>query len=242
MLDLEGLTNKALGKAASYIDAKFPSLGIAGKVLGDTVSKAGNVVNSLMPDNTGFTTAEGYHWAGLSKAEINAHYRNLHALGVQQKEYYIIRFKPYRNSVLRNIPIIENELSGWLATEVDWPLLNVESDSKKIGNYNLNYATGRQAPEINITMIETKDCLVMQSILQMRNTIFPQDGTFGLPSEYSLWVEMYLYGREQGIAYPKSATRALCYISQASLNTSASEGGALTIPLSFTPSRPFMNT
>lgn len=241
MLDLEGLKNKALGKAASYIDAQFPSLGIAGKILGDGYSKIGQVADALMPDS-GFMTPEGYHWAGLSKAEITAHYRNLHALGVQQKEYYIIRFKPFRNSVLKNIPLIENDLSGWLATDVSWPVLQVDSESKKIGNYNLNYATGRQAPDINITMIETTESLVLQSIMQMRNAMFRQDGTFGLPSEYSLWVEMYLYGRNQGIAYPKTACRSLCYISQATLEASASDPGALTIPLSFTPSRPFMNT
>ena len=234
MLDLEGLANKALGKTASYLDAQFPSWGIAEKILG--------VKDNLMPNGGGFITPEGHHWAGLSKAEINAHYKNLHALGVQQKEYYIVRFKPFRNGILRNIPLIDNELSGWLATDVSWPVLQVKKKKKKAGNYNLNYATGRQAPEINITMIETSSALVMQSIMQMRNVMFPQDGTFGLPSDYSLWVEMYLYGRENGIAYPKTACRSLCYISQATLETSASDGGGLTVPLTFTTSRPFMNT
>lgn len=241
MLDLDGLKNKAIGKAASFIDHQFPGLGVKAKVLGNAAAAVGQVANVLTGNDPGFTTPEGYHWAGLSKAEIRAHYQNLHALGVQQKEYYLIRFKPYKNNLLKDIPLIENELSGWLATDVSWPLLQVDSESKKVGNYSLNYASGRQAPEVTITMVETKDNLVLRSLLLMRNAMFPVDGTFNLPSEYCVWIEMYLYGRDQGLAYPKSMTRVLAYVSQSTLDMSATDGGALTLPLTFTPSRPFMN-
>lgn len=237
MLDIDGLKNKVLGQASSFVDHQFPGLGAKAKVLGQAAATVGQVSSAL---SDGFMTAEGYHWAGLSQREINAHYRNLHALGIQHKEYYILRFKPYLNNKIKNMPLIENELSGWLATEVSWPMLQVDTESKKIGSHSLNYVTGRQAPDLTISMIETEDNLVIKSMLAMRNAMCKVDGTFGLPSEHSFWIEMYLYGRKGGLAYPKSLARSLCYITQANLEMSSTDGGALVLPLTFTQARPFM--
>lgn len=231
MLDIDGLKKKTRNKVTHLVDSHFPNMGTKSRSLSTDQSK----------EVTQSTIIEGYHWAGLTKSEIVGHYRNLHALGVQHKEYYIIRFKAYKDNDLKSIPLIENELSGWLATEISLPILHLDTDSKRIGNYSLNYVTGRQAPELTITMIETKDNLVLESIRQIQNVICPKDGTFGLPSQYSLWIEAYLYGRDQGIAYPKSVSRYLCYPSQLNLDTSANDSGALTLPITFTQSRPFMH-
>lgn len=229
MLDINGLKEKVRNKVTRLKDSHLPNMGAKTYPL---EPEKGEITRQ--------TIVEGYHWAGLTKAEIMGYYRNLHALGVQQKQYYIIRFKPYRDNALKGIPIIENELSGWLATEVTLPILQVETDTKKVGNYSFNHVTGRQAPELTITMIETEDNLVLESIRQIQNIMCRKDGTFGLPSQYSLWIEASLYGRDQGIAYPKSISRYLCYPSQLNLDVSASDSGALTLPISFTQARPFM--
>ncbi len=228
MLDINGLKEKARNKVTRLKDSHLPNMGVKTFPLEDE------------KEITRKTIVDGYHWAGLTKAEIMGHYRNLHALGVQQKQYYIVRFKAYRDNALKGIPLIENELSGWLATEVTIPILQVETETKRVGNYSLNHVTGRQAPELTITMIETKDNLVLESIRQIQNIMCRKDGTFGLPSQYSLWIEAALYGRDQGNAYPKSISRYLCYPSQLNLDVSASDSGALTLPISFTQARPFM--
>lgn len=237
MLDLDGLKNKALGKAASFIDHQFPGMGVKAKVLGEKLQSVAGV-NDLLMD--GFTTPEGFHYAGMTKAEISGHYKNLHALGVQQKEYYIVRFKPYRNNAVKDIPFIENELSGWLATDVSWPMISNETETKRVGCFTMSYTTGRAPTEFTITMIETAENLVLRTLMLTRNAMFNSDGTFNLPSEYCFWVEVYLYGRHEGMAYPKSGLRTLCFISQASLDMSASDGGALTVPITFTTARHFM--
>jgi hypothetical protein len=230
MLDIDGLKEKVRNKVTHLKDSHLPNMGAKTYPL---EPEKGEITRK--------TIVEGYHWAGLTKAEIVGHYRNLHALGVQQKQYYIVKFKAYKNNALSSIPLIENELSGWLATEVTLPILQVENDTKRVGNYSFNHVTGRQAPEITITMIETKDNLVLESIRQIQNVMCNKDGTFGLPSQYSLWIEVYLYGRDQGIAYPKSVSRYLCYPSQLNIDTGAADSGALTLPITFTQSRPFMN-
>lgn len=230
MLDINGLKEKVRNKVTHLKDSHLPNIGAKTYPL---EPEKGEITRQ--------TIVEGYHWAGLTKAEILGHYCNLHALGVQQKQYYIVKFKAYKNNALSSIPLIENELSGWLATEVSLPILQVESDTKRVGNYSFNHVTGRQAPEITITMIETKDNLVLESIRQIQNVMCNKDGTFGLPSQYSLWIEAYLYGRDQGIAYPKSVSRYLCYPSQLNIDTGAADSGALTLPITFTQSRPFMH-
>lgn len=229
MLDIDGLKNKARNKATRLVGSQFPSMG---------VSADAQDLQDAAP--LGETVIEGYHWAGLSKAEIMSHYRNLHALGVQQKEYYLIRFRPYNNNALKGLPLFENYLSGWLATEISLPILQLDTDTKKVGSYSMNHVTGRQAPELTITMIETKDNMVLESIRQIQSVICKKDGTFGLPSQYSLWIDAWLYGRDKGVATPKSMARYLCYPSQLNLDTSASDSGALTLPITFTQSRPFM--
>lgn len=233
MLDIDNLKQKARNKATSLVDSHFPNMGTTGNIAGTA-----QAVQGAVP--TGEAIIEGYHWAGLSKAEIMGHYKNLHALGIQHKEYYLLRFRPYKNNVLRSLPLIENDLSGWLATEISLPILQLDTDTKRVGSYSMNHVTGRQAPELTITMIETADNMVLESIRQIQNVICKKDGTFGLPSQYSFWLEAWLYGRKNGLAHPKSMARYLCYPSQLNLDTSASDSGALTLPITFTQSRPFM--
>ncbi|WP_121523493.1 hypothetical protein [Acinetobacter chengduensis] len=184
---------------------------------------------------------EGYHWAGLKKSEIASHYRNLHALGVQQKEYYLVKFSAYQNNATKEIPLIANKLSGWLATSVNWPLLQVDTDAKKAGNYSFNTVTGRQFPEMTLNMIETKDNLVLQSHSMLKNLMFNRDGTFNPPAKYLMWVEFTLFNREKGIARPSTKDSMLCYPSSLSLDVDSTDRGALILPITFARARPFMS-
>lgn len=210
------------GKADDY----FPNMG----------------TKNLLMDNAPLESfyADGYHWAGLKKSEILSHYKNLKALGVQQKEYYIVRFKAYKNNSLKDMPLIANPLSGWLATSVSWPILQVDSDTKRVGNYSYSHVTGRQMPDLTINMIETTDNLVLESIVLMRNAMFNKDGTFKAPSEYAVWAEMCLFNRTNGMANFQSRASALVYPSAAAIDVDASDKGALILPITFSRTRPFM--
>lgn len=219
---------------SGQLDNHFPNMGT--KILDGASSLAG-ALNFGPLD--GFYH-EGYHWAGLSKAEMVSNYHGLNALGVQQKEYYIIRFSPYRNNGVKDIPLVKESLSGWLATSVSWPILQVDTEVKKAGNYSYSHVTGRQFPEITINMIETKSNTVLHSMVMLRNLMFNKDGTFSPPAKYAMWIEMFLYNREKGVANRTSRASALCYPTVASIDVDAADHGALILPITFARTRPFM--
>ena len=217
------------GFVSSQLDDHFPNMGT--KILSGANQPA---------DEASDFYHDGYHWAGLSKAEMVSHYSGLKALGVQQKEYYIVKFRPYKNNATKDVEFMANSLSGWLATSVSWPVLQVDTETKKAGNYSYSHITGRQFPEITMNFIETQKHLVLQSLAQLRNLTFNKDGTFKPPAEYAFWAEMTLYNRVDGVAQSGTKVTALCCLSAATLDMDASDHGALIVPLTFTRLRPFM--
>lgn len=228
MLDIKGLTSKAKNmakqKATGFLGEQFPSMGVALDELEPKVKPEGSP----------------YGWAGLLQQEALLKYRDLNKLGIQHKNLYAIRFHPYKDNATKNIALISQENLTWLATDLSIPLLQLDSDTKKVGHHSISHVTGSQSPELTLTFIESSNNDVMNSIRQLRNMMCRRDGTQALPSEYVFWIDICPFGRKQGREYMKSASRCLVYVSQATLDMAAAESDALLIPVTLTQARQFM--
>ncbi|ENV88226.1 hypothetical protein ACE5JW_11765 [Acinetobacter radioresistens] len=227
MLDINQLKQKAAGKAKTaakgFISDRLPNMG--GLDLGTTATGNGPV---------------NLNWGGMPRDRFVGLYRDLYKLGIQHKSFYLVQFSAYRNNATRNLELVTNNLMPWLATELSVPLLQFDTDSKRMGHYNANHITGSQSPEITLTMIETKNNYVAHSLMQYAQLVCHVDGSYGLPAEYVMWMDLWLYNRDKGLAAPSFKSRYLVKATQASLELAASEGSALTIPITFSQARPFM--
>lgn len=252
MLDIESLAAKAFQtaklKTTKVLGDIFPNLGVSNfpevstsieSIASKSMQAAANFGVPMLNGMDGINY--GYDWAGLAKEQISAHYKDLAALGVQRKQHYVVKFTPYKNNLTRYLPIMDSELIGWLATDVSVPLLQLETESKKVGNHTINYVTGRSASEFTIGMIETKNLHVIRSLDGLENIVCRRDGTQYPPAAYAMWVDIILYDRDHGVNDPKVSKRILCYPSQANLDLNAAEDGALVIPITLTPCRGFMS-
>lgn len=228
MLDIGGLANKAKNlakqKATGFLSEQFPSMGVVMDMMGPPEKPEGSP----------------YSWSGLLQQDALLHYKDLKKLGIQHKNLYAVRFHPYKNNATKEIALIAQENLTWLATDMSVPLVQLDSDTKKMGHHTVSHITGSQSPEITLTFIESENNDIMNSIRQLRNLTCRRDGTQALPSEYVFWLDVWMFGRKQGREYIKSASRCLVYISQATLDMAAAESDALLVPVTFTQSRQFM--
>jgi hypothetical protein len=225
--------------ALASIGDELPNMGKKISSIASTAKSITSTAKALSSGDAGFEYG-GYHWAGMQKSELVSHYKSLKALGIQHKEYYVVRFRPYRENKTKDIDLLSNVLSGWLATSVNLQLLQAETDSKKAGAFMLNFLTGKQATPITINMIETEGNLVTNSITKLASLMFKPDGTYGLPADYSFWVEVMLYSRANGRANYESGFKSLVYPTDVALDLDSADHSALTIPITLTPSRTFM--
>jgi len=229
MLDIGGLASKAKNmakqKATSFLADQFPGLGMVSDI------------PSLKPKPVNHP----YGWLGMGQEEGLLKYKELKSLGIQHKNLYYVRLLPYKDNMTKTLPLLDEPNMVWLATELSAPIIQLDTESKKVGHHTMNHVTGSQSPEVTLTFIESDENHIMRSLKQMRRFICKNDGTQALPSEYCFWLDFWLYGRKEGLAEPKSAERFLVFISQANLDLAASESDALLIPITFTQSRRFMH-
>lgn len=240
MLDIDSLAKNALAKskrmANGIVSGVRDSMGISSKQAVAAIKKA------AAPQATmGMEETETFHWAGMTRKEFTGVYKQLYKAGIQHKNFYLISMTPYKNNDTRLLELFDFKLFPFLATEANFPILQLQTDSKQIGHFTSNHITGSQAQDISVTFIETKENHVLNSLKEYRKLVCHNDGTQGLPADYALWLSVWLYNRDEGFREPKFYERILCAPTQASLDgLSGEDGSALTIPVSFTPLRPFM--
>lgn len=230
MLDISNLKEKAKTKAKqkvnSFLADQFPNMG--------ATPGAGIAERRV--------EGQPYGWAGMTQQQALGKYNDLKALGIQHKSFYVVRFMPSNNTFAKNVPLLEMDNATWLATEVSAPIIQLDTESKKVGHYTINHVTGSQSPEITITFIETAENDVLNSLKAMRRFICKADGTQALPGEYCFFLDIWLYSRKEGWTKPKGGERFKVFISQANLELSSAESDALLIPITFTQSRRFMKS
>ena len=140
--------------------------------------------------------------AGRSAPNAMSLYRNLKALGHLKKCHYAIKLEPYlRDGLLANNkdililsdPFGDDNVLWLLVTQLDWPLLQADTENTKIASFQSNRITGRQFSDLNLTILETGQAAVLNSLEAISATIFNKDGTQNLPAQYAIKMTAYLF-------------------------------------------------
>lgn len=178
-------------------------------------------------------------WAGFSNAEAMLRYKELYSLGHYLKANYWVKFAPH-NDNLKNLPILKDDLAGFLVTETSLPLIDAEFDENKVGAYYSNIFTGMREPDIQMTILETSDNRIIKSLMSIRNAMINLDGTINPPARYAIEITIGLFSKELGFQSIAADRTFLVAPTQASLDGLASKGfEILDIPISFKVLKPY---
>ena len=181
-------------------------------------------------------------WAGRSSADALVLYKTLKDYGVLKKAHYIVQFVVFSNeySQIANAPIFmaENEGLSYLATSTSLPLIDAETESTKAGHFQHNSVSGQSASDFQITMIETENGDIANSIQMIKDAMFKPDGTQGLPAEYMFYVTIFVF-RPYDIANRPIKRKYLVSLQSASIELDASSSSPIEIPMTFTRMFPF---
>ena len=140
--------------------------------------------------------------AGRSAPNAMSLYRNLKALGHLKKCHYAIKLEPYlrdgllaknEDILILSDPFGDDNVLWLLVTQLDWPLLQADTENTKIGSFQSNRITGRQFSDLNLTILEAGQAAVLNSLEAISATIFNKDGTQNLPAQYAIKMTAYLF-------------------------------------------------
>lgn len=198
------------------------------------------VEEKILPKVTLDAKKLGY-WAGMSAGEFKVIYRGLHELGTLSSANYIVELEPYKpDSEIAKIDWFDNfSWLPWLATSCGLPLMEAQVDSVQTGHYQQNYVTGNASGDIQLTFLETKEGDILNTARQIKEIMFKEDGTQGLPYDYMLWLTVSLYPRDCRLVRPFSE-RILVALQAASVDLAATNPNPIEVPLSFTRMFPML--
>lgn len=124
------------------------------------------------------------------------------------------------------------------ATEVRWPLVAMDSDTVKVGSYQVNRITGSQSPEVEVTFLETGNSDFIKTLDAIRDFMMPVGGLMRPPAEYGLLLHVGLIKGISDIAWRKTFLVALQNVQ---LDASARDTNTLLeVPVTFVQLDPFM--
>lgn len=183
---------------------------------------------------------ESKYWAGHNAADIQQLYRDLYNLGDLVKAHYFVEFKPHNNNDTRLFPLFEDNLSGFLVTETNLPIFQADYEQNKVGPLFFNTLNGIQIPDLQMSMIETKDARIMLSMQQWRELMVNDDGSLNPPASYAMEITIGMFSRQFGLEYkPYQNTYLVGPLLGGIDDLAARSYESSTIPLSFTNLRPY---
>lgn len=137
---------------------------------------------------------------GLANMSQAARYwQALYGRGHTLKCNYRVFLKPFGSNGTVELPIfnqlyVGNPLLGFLATDVEIPLLGAGFEQKRMGVYNVSRLSEFDCPEFNIRFLETKNQAFLKSLMMYRTLMVNDDGTINPPAYYALKLAVQLYG------------------------------------------------
>lgn len=138
-------------------------------------------------------------WSGMSIEEAIGYYESLYAIGTLSAIHYGVELRPFdENGKIAKSPdvtLFNNIWLPWLATSIDLSVLDAQSDSAKVGHYQLNYITGNGSGEISIPFIETRAADILNSAKAIKKIMFHKDGTQAVPNEYLMLMKIFIYDK-----------------------------------------------
>lgn len=183
---------------------------------------------------------EKRHWAGFTQAEASLKYSELYALGHFLKSNYYVKFAPY-NDNLNSLPLFFDELSTYLVTQTNIPIIDAEFEDNKVGAYYTAALSGMRVPDIQLIILETNDARILNSLMMIRDAIANPDGTFNPPASYALEITMGLFSKDYGYEMTSVEQNFLVAPTQASLDALNARGFSeiLDIPITFKVLKPY---
>lgn len=206
---------------------------------GQTVEEA--VLNQQAEDLSSQSTelAEMRQWAGFSNAEAMLRYKELYSLGHYLKAHYWVKFAPCNDNLV-GLPLFADDLAGFLVTETSLPLLDAEFEENKVGAYYSNVLSGMREPDIQMTILETNDNRIINSLMSIRQAMVNPDGTINPPADYAMEVTIGLFSKKLGFQSTAADRTFLVAPTQASLDGLSSKGfEILDLPVSFKVLKPY---
>lgn len=237
-----------LGKAVNSAKKQAMNAAIAKKdqLLAGAVNslnaKKNQLINSKL--STISTVAMSHkRWFGFSVEECQQHYQQVYSLGQILNCSFYIQIEPFEDNGTASLPLFQDNLTGFLATESSLPVINIETEQMKIGTLMLNQPTGRTEPEIQMTLAETADARILTSLIDLADMIIAPDGTMAPMADYLIWMTIGVfdnYGLQNGgISFSR---RFPVYPSVSSLDGLTGKGVSeiLEVPVTWVVARNFM--
>jgi hypothetical protein len=188
-------------------------------------------------------------WSGLDSKELKAAYKQVYALGTLSKAHYVVELSPVNPSpisaggVLGSVLALQPDGLGWalpwLATSVNFGLLDAQNDSVQIGAHQQNYITGNSSSEVQVTFLETANGDIIRMVQAIKRAMFKRDGTQGLPYDYLLNMRIYLFDRNNKKTKPADFNWIVA-LTSSSLDLSGSDRDPLQLQLGFQKMYPMM--
>ena len=181
-------------------------------------------------------------WFGHGVAEFKQLYSDLYDLGQILSANFYVEFEPYDNNSTAHLPLFADNLSGFLVSESNLPILQAEFEPVKIATMQHNQITAITEPEIQLNFIETKDGRIMNSIIDWRDLMINPDGTVNPSASFAMWVTIGVFSKDHGLDYKPFSRRFLVAPSMASVDSLTGQGVSevLQVPLTLQPLRNFM--
>lgn len=184
-------------------------------------------------------STEKKYWAGHSAAEISQIFSSIYDLGDIVKAHYVVQFAPYNNNQTKTLPLFDDSLTTYLVTETNLPVIAATYNEVQIAGYFYRALQTMTEPDLQMTLLETKDARILNSMRLWREMAVNDDGTFNPPSTYALEVSIGVFTRDNGRSDKPFERTFLVGPNLAAIDDlMASEIRSLEVPVTLTPLRP----
>lgn len=110
---------------------------------------------------------------------------------------------------------------SWLATDVDYSIGSVDSESFYAGSHQCNYLTQQSSDTIDVTFIETNGGHIAKSAKLCKDIAMPNDGTVKEPYHYTFALFVMVFGGARDLRNPTLKASYLAAVKEGSINLSS---------------------
>lgn len=188
-------------------------------------------------------------FGGMDAYDGQRHLQKLINFGRLHKCHYLVSMMPY----LPKSPLLDTDMSDllgtslddqkaiWhLATQVDLPVFQTDTDSIKAGSFQVSRITGQQQPEIRITFLETESADILNAMKSAQKTKFLDNGLQRPPAQTAIRLRIVLFART-GNGYQPYADDFLVEVQGVDvLSLSGNDGSPIEVGVTFGRLDPFM--
>lgn len=188
-------------------------------------------------------------FGGMDAYDAKQHLQSLINFGRLHKCHYLISMTAYQ----ANSPLLDTDMQSllgqtlddqkaiWhLATQVELPIFQTDTDSVKAGSFQMSRITGQQHPEIRITFLETESADILSAMKAAQKTKFLGNGLQRPPAQTAIKLRVILFART-GHDYRPYADEFLVEVQGADmLSLAGGEGAPIEVGVTFMQIDPFM--